>query len=111
MTPHNWKLAIINMPAIEIAKALETIPKITDLLTKLIARAKDRETLAIVQQIQNRHFKLHAALVEAQTKMAQMEYGHAKAIEDRDAEIARLKAVTAPSNWGDQRRTKGLMDP
>jgi hypothetical protein len=99
------------MPAIEIAKALETIPKITELLTKLVARVKDRETLTIVQQIQNRHFKLHAALVEAQTKLAQRECGHAKAIEDLEAEIARLKAVTRPSYRPEQRHIKGLMEP
>jgi hypothetical protein len=98
------------MPAIEIAAALAAIPKITDLLAKLIERVKDRETLALLQQIQNRHFKLHAALVEAQTKMAQLERGHAKALEERDAEIIRLKAITTPTDLGGKRRIKGPME-
>jgi hypothetical protein len=98
------------MPATEIAAALAVIPKITDLLTKLTERVKDRETLALVQQIQNRHFELRAALVEARTKMAQMERGHAEAIEEREAEIARLKALTTPRDWGDEPRGKNPME-
>jgi hypothetical protein len=87
------------MPAIAIAEALEAISKIMHLVTKTTEGVKDRDTLALLQQIQNRHFKLHTALVEAQSKIAQMELGHAKAIEERDAEIARLKALAAPRNW------------
>lgn len=98
------------MPAIAISEALAAIPKITDLLAKLGGRVKDRDTLALVQQIQNGHFKLHATLVEAQTKMAQLERGHAKALEERGAEIIRLKALTTPRNWGDKPRGKNPME-
>jgi len=87
------------MPVIEIAAALETIANITQLLTKVTERVKDRDILALLQQMQNRHFKLHTALGEAQSRIAQMELGHAKAIEERDAEITRLKALAAPRQW------------
>jgi hypothetical protein len=97
-----------HMPAIAIAEALETISKIMQLVSKTTEGVKDRHTLALLQQIQNRHFKLHTTLVEVQSKFAQMELGHAKAIEERDAEIARLKALVAPRNW--QPRGKSPMD-
>jgi hypothetical protein len=79
--------------------ALEAIPKITELLGLLIKRMRDRETFALVQQIQEHQLVVHQGLMSAQAeilelkrKMGEMERDHEKAIAERDVEIAKLKA-------------------
>ena len=91
--------------------ALEAIPKITELLGVLVKRIKDRETFALVQQIQEQQLVVHTALLDSERKMAQMERDHAKAIAERDAEIAKLKTpATSQVAWGSQPRIKGRME-
>jgi hypothetical protein len=53
--------------------ALEAIPKISELLARLIKLSKDRETGALVQQIQEHQLVIHAALVEADAKRRDLE--------------------------------------
>jgi hypothetical protein len=52
---------------------LEAIPKISELLTRLINIAKDRETGALVQQIQQHQLEIHTALVVADAKIRDLE--------------------------------------
>ena len=73
--------------------------KIAELLSVLSKKAKDRETAALVQEIQSNQAVVYAALREEQSKsldldrnMFQMEKDHSKAIADRDAKITKLDA-------------------
>jgi hypothetical protein len=52
---------------------LEAIPKISELLTRLIKLTKDRETGALVQQIQEHQLEIHTALVVADAKIRDLE--------------------------------------
>jgi TRAP-type mannitol/chloroaromatic compound transport system substrate-binding protein len=60
--------------------ALEAIPKISELLARLIKLSKDTEAAALVQQIQEHQLVIQTALLDAERKMAQMERDHANAI-------------------------------
>jgi hypothetical protein len=58
---------------ITVMTALEAIPKISELLTRLIKLTKDRETGALVQQIQQHQLEIHTALVVADAKIRDLE--------------------------------------
>jgi hypothetical protein len=58
---------------ITVMTALEAIPKISELLTRLIKLTKDRETGALVQQIQEHQLEIHTALVVADAKIRDLE--------------------------------------
>ena len=102
--------------------ALETIPKITELLGLLIKRIKDRETFALVQQIQEHQLVIQTALLDAERKMTQMERDHLEAVSaltkthrqaiaERDAKIAELqKPGSNQVSWGSRPRIKGRME-
>ena len=74
--------------------ALESIPKISELLARLIKLSKDRETGALIQQIQEHQLVIHKALIDANAKIAKLEDEHPKAIaalkEAHRQEVARL---------------------
>jgi len=53
--------------------ALEAIPKISELLARLIKLSKNRETGALVQQIQEHQLVIHRALVDADAKIRDLE--------------------------------------
>ena len=53
--------------------ALEAIPKISELLVLLVKRVKDRETGALVQQIQQYQLVLHQELIQIQARCAELE--------------------------------------
>jgi len=78
---------------------LEAIPKITALLRELIQHAKDRETQALVQEIQTHQLIIQTDLMEARAKMLQMETDHAHAItairEGQRLEIVQLNSQIA----------------
>lgn len=65
---------------ITIMTALEAIPKISELLGRLIKLSKDREAAGLVQQIQEYQLVIQTALLDADRKIAQMERDHAKAV-------------------------------
>ena len=68
---------------ITIMTGLEAIPKISELLARLIKLAKDRETGALVQQIQEHQLEIHTALVVADAKIRDLERQLAEAqVED-----------------------------
>lgn len=87
---------------------LEAIPKITELMTVLIERVKDRNTSSLVSQIQSLNqtvqsgyfsakeeaLKLTSENFDLKRKIAEMEDAHPKAItaiqESHNAEISRL---------------------
>ena len=58
---------------ITVMTALEAIPKISELLTRLIKLTKDKETGALVQQIQQHQLEIHTALVVADAKIRDLE--------------------------------------
>ena len=58
---------------IMIMTALEAIPKISELLARLIKLSKDREASALVQQIQEYQLVIHTALIEAHAKIHDLE--------------------------------------
>src|SRR5438876_1195023 len=60
--------------------ALEAIPKISELLARLIKLSKDREAAALVQKIQEYQLVIQTALLDADRKITQMERDHAQAI-------------------------------
>ncbi|MGA2242698.1 MAG: hypothetical protein ABSH11_11795 [Verrucomicrobiota bacterium] len=79
--------------------ALEAIPKVSALIADLIKRAKDRETQALVQQIQEHQLVIQQGLMDANAKIAKMEDEHPKAIaalkeEHRKAIAEREKQIT-----------------
>ena len=59
--------------------ALEAIPKISELLGLLVQRVKDRQTATLVQQIQQHQLVIHAALVQSDAKLRELEAQLAKA--------------------------------
>lgn len=59
---------------------LEAIPIVNGLIADLIKRAKDRETQALVQEIQSHQLVIQTELVEARAKIAKMDADHANAI-------------------------------
>jgi len=65
---------------------IEAIPKISELLHLLIQRAKDRQTAALVQQIQQHQLVIHAALVEAEAKIRDLE----RRLDEEKAEEIRI---------------------
>jgi hypothetical protein len=65
---------------------LEAIPKISELLTRLIKLTKDRETGALVQQIQEHQLEIHTALVVADAKIRELE----KQLAEAQAEQVRI---------------------
>jgi hypothetical protein len=52
---------------------LEAIPKISELLTRLIKLTKDREAGSLVQQIQQHQLEIHTALVVSDAKIRELE--------------------------------------
>jgi hypothetical protein len=86
--------------------ALEAIPKVATLLARLIDRVKDRQTAALVQQIQQHQFVIQQGLMDANAKISKMEdehpkaiaalkEEHRKAIAERDDKIAQLQRPRA----------------
>jgi hypothetical protein len=75
--------------------ALEAIPKVALLIADLIKRGGDRQTQALVTQIQMYQGIIQQGLIDANAKIAKMEDEHPKAIaalkEAHRQEIAALK--------------------
>src|SRR6266516_1139488 len=106
---------------------LEAIPKIAALITQLIERVKDRKTAALVQQIQQHQLTIQTDLVEAHSKIDQMQRDHAKAVveinEHNAKTIARLNEQIAKFQSEDEvhfhegtefrrgKRTRGKWQP
>ncbi len=52
---------------------LEAIPKISELLARLINLSKDRETALLIQQIQEHQLIVHKELMQAHARIAELE--------------------------------------
>jgi len=89
---------------ITVMTALEAIPKISELLTRLIKLTKDRETGALVQQIQEHQLEIHTALVVADAKIRDLE----RQLAEAQAEEVRIHSAI---EFRRGKRTGGIWMP
>ena len=78
---------------ITIMTALEAIPKISELLARLIKLSKDREAAALIQQIQEHQLVVHQGLMDAQTQNLDLKRKLLDMERDRAQAIAKLQAA------------------
>ena len=62
---------------------LEAISKISELLRLLVEKVKDRQTGALVQQIQQHQLAIHEELIKAQARIAVLELENASLAKER----------------------------
>jgi hypothetical protein len=110
--------------------ALEAIPKITELLARLIKLSKDREAAALVQQIQSHQLVIEQGLRDAYAErdaarkqadqltathdnvVSALRKIHLKEVSDLNDKVRDLEAAinkTAPPNWGGKTQIQGRM--
>ena len=79
---------------------LESIPKISELLKTLIEKVKDRQTGALVQQIQQHQLVIHQELIKTQARIAELEAKNTY-LETENAKLMQQPKPQAPAEISD----------